>query len=205
MVLIGRLVQATETVAGDATVPVKVTNLCKDCHGLNGVGIESAGIPRIAGQTAGYLQKQLRDYANGTRVNPIMSIWAKQLSATEQAEVTEYYSSVNVPSLTPTANPLSATDPLSVRGRQLALQGSEAQRVQACANCHGPEGRGVPQAAPYLAGQWATYLRNALLAWQDGTRHNDPGQLMASVASRLSNADVDAVTAYYSSLSYFPQ
>jgi cytochrome c553 len=86
------------------------------------------------------------------------------------------------------------------RGHQLAVQGDEVERVQACISCHGPDGSGVPQAAPYLAGQSAEYLASALNAWQHGTRRNDGGQLMASVAGRLSAADITAVSAYFSSL-----
>jgi cytochrome c553 len=48
--------------------------------------------------------------------------------------------------------------------------------------------------------QWGTYLTNALKARQTGTRHNDPGRLMTSVAARLTNADIEAVAQYYSSL-----
>jgi cytochrome c553 len=55
----------------------------------------------------------------------------------------------------------------------------------------------LPQSAPYLAGQSAEYLANQIKAWQEGTRKNDGGKLMATVAKQLSSADVTAVSAYF--------
>jgi cytochrome c553 len=72
--------------------------------------------------------------------------------------------------------------------------------VQACNNSHGPDGSGVALSAPALAGQLAPYLAAQLKSWQQGSRKNDSGNLMSSVASRLDDADIAAVTAYYASL-----
>jgi cytochrome c553 len=108
-----------------------------------------------------------------------------------------YYASLTAPQPAQ-SNPGNAQQ--LARGHQLAVQGDEAERAQACISCHGPDGSGVPHAAPYLAGQSAEYLAGALNAWQRGTRRNDSGQLMASVAGRLSAADITAVSAYFSSL-----
>jgi cytochrome c553 len=77
--------------------------------------------------------------------------------------------------------------------------------VQACNNCHGPEGSGLPHSAPYLAGQSAEYLANALKSWQQGTRRNDAGKLMVSITDRLQEADIAAIAAYYASLGAPPQ
>ena len=86
------------------------------------------------------------------------------------------------------------------RGHQLAFQGSEVKRVQACDSCHGPDGVGVLHAAPYLAGQSAEYLTSALTSFQQRTRKNDPGKLMTSVAGQLDASDIAAAAAYFSSL-----
>ncbi len=82
----------------------------------------------------------------------------------------------------------------------MAFQGDEQRRVQACNGCHGPDGAGVPLAAPYLSGQSSEFLTSALKAFQDGSRKNDAGELMRSVASRLTDADIAAVTQYFASL-----
>jgi cytochrome c553 len=43
-----------------------------------------------------------------------------------------------------------------------------------------------------------------LKSWQQGTRRNDAGKLMALVAVRLDETDIEAVTAYYASLGATP-
>jgi cytochrome c553 len=170
---------------------------CAACHGAHGEGMAAAHVPRIAGQSAEYLQKQLDDYAAGTRDNPIMANFSKALSEPERAKFASLYAAMSAPFAA------QATSPSAVhlaRGHQLAYQGDEALRVQACDGCHGPDGSGVPHAAPYLAGQSAEYLTSALKSFADGTRKNDAGQLMRSVAARLGDADIAAVSGYFASL-----
>jgi len=170
---------------------------CQACHGAHGEGMATVNAPSIAGQAAHYIQKQLRDFASGARENLVMGGIAKSLSDADRAKVAAYYASLPVPAVAHGATPASA---VAARGRQLAVEGVEAKHVQACNNCHGPEGSGVPLSAPYLAGQAASYLANQLKSWQRGTRKNDAGNLMTSVAARLDDTDIEAVTAYYASL-----
>jgi cytochrome c553 len=170
---------------------------CEACHGAHGEGMAAAHVPRIAGQSADYLQKQLDGYADGTRDNPIMANFAKALSEQQRAKFAARYSAMSAPYL-PLGKP---PNPVQLaRGHQLAYQGDEAKRVQACNGCHGPDGIGVPHAAPYLAGQSAEYLASAIKAFQDGTRKNDAGELMRSVAKRLNDADIAAVTGYFANI-----
>ena len=169
---------------------------CKACHGAHGEGMAD-GRPRIAGQSAYYLQKQLRDFASGARDNPIMGGIAKTLSDQTRSKLAAYFASLPVPAPLQRAAPTVAQ---SLRGHQLAIEGSEATRVQACNNCHGPEGSGVALSAPGLAGQQAPYLAAQLKSWQQGGRRNDAGSLMAAIAARLDAADIAAVTSYYASL-----
>jgi cytochrome c553 len=177
--------------AGAATPP------CEACHGAHGEGMPAAHVPRIAGQSADYLEKQLNDYAEGTRDNPVMANFAKLLSPQQRAKFAAHFASLSAPNV---AESIAINAQQSARGHQLAFQGDEAKRVQACNNCHGPDGSGVPHSAPYLAGQSAEFLASALKAWQQGTRKNDAGQLMRGVAERLNDADVAAVAGYFASL-----
>jgi cytochrome c553 len=172
---------------------------CEACHGAHGEGMEAAHVPRIAGQSAEYLRKQLDDYASGARDNPIMANFAKTLSGQQRAKFAARYAAMTAPHV-PTAQTASAAQ--LARGHQLAYQGDETRRVQSCNACHGPDGVGVAHAAPYLAGQSAEYLASALKAFHEGTRKNDAGELMRSVASRLNDADIAAVSGYFASISF---
>jgi cytochrome c553 len=159
----------------------------------------AAHVPRIAGQTAAYIKKQLDNYADGTRDNPIMVNFAKPLSEKQREDLAVRFAAMSAPFV---AQAVSASEATLARGHQLAYQGDEAKRVQACNNCHGPDGVGLPGSTPYLAGQSAEYLGSALKAWHDGTRKNDAGQLMRSVAERLSDADIAAVSAYFARVEF---
>jgi cytochrome c553 len=165
---------------------------CAQCHAYNGASDGSGAFPRIAGQSAYYLAKELRDYASGVRANAVMTPIAKALSATDTADVTAYYASVNAPYL-----PLASVDPMLMqRGEQLAKIGDAAKELQACDNCHGPGGAGEPPAIPYLAGQYAHYVVFQLTMWKHGFRNNSP-DAMADVAKRLDDQDIAAVGAYF--------
>jgi cytochrome c553 len=167
---------------------------CEACHGVHGEGMAAARVPRLAGQSAEYLRKQLDDYAQGTRDNPVMKNFANALSEQQRAMFAARYASMPTPPAVK-PNELDAVD--LARGHQLAYQGDETKRVQACNNCHGPDGIGIAHAAPYLAGQSAEYLASELKAFQHGTRKNDAGELMRSVASSLDDSDIAAVAGYF--------
>jgi cytochrome c553 len=181
----------TSRAANPATPP------CEACHGAHGEGMAAAHVPRIAGQSADYLKKQLDDYADGTRDNPIMANFAKALSTQQRARFAARYASMPAPII---VEPASLDAVTLARGHQLAYQGDETRRVPACNACHGPDGMGVEHAAPYLAGQSAEYLAGALNAFRQGTRKNDAGELMRSVAERLNDADIAAVAGYFAGL-----
>ena len=165
---------------------------CAQCHAFNGASDGSGAFPRIAGLSAYYLTKQLRDFASGTRLNAIMSPIAKALTANDIADVAAYYASVNAAFL-----PLRAPNPALVKdGEAVAKVGDATRGIQACDNCHGPEGAGEPPAIPYLAGQYESYITLELRMWQRGFRKSSPDQ-MAVVAKALSDPQIAAVAAYY--------
>jgi cytochrome c553 len=171
--------------------------VCQGCHGVHGEGNAPAAIPRLAGQSAEYLGKQLEDYASGDRANPVMRNFAKPLTHADIEALAAYFSTASAPR---TVIPSTASAGELDLGQQLARQGSEVKRVQACNSCHGPDGVGVLHAAPYLAGQSAEYLTGALTSFQQRTRKNDPGKLMTSVAGQLDASDIAAAAAYFSGL-----
>jgi cytochrome c553 len=178
--------------AGAATPPPEAAT-CQACHGVHGEGMVDGGKPRLAGQSAHYLDKQLQDFASGARDSAIMGAIAKGLNDQARSRLVAFYASLAVPA---PLEKTSATGTRAERGHQLAIEGVESKRVQACNNCHGPDGSGVALSAPALAGQLPSYLASQLRLWQQGGRKNDAGNLMGTVASRLDDADIAAVTAY---------
>lgn len=167
--------------------------LCAGCHGMSGEGRPEAGYPRLAGQPERYLVRQLEAYADGRRISAVMEPLARSLSAAERRRLAAEFSA-----RTPAARAPAASS--SPRGEQLALVGDNDARVQACQNCHGPQGRGLPPYGPALAGLAPEYLREEINAWRSGTRRSDPSGQMNVIARQLSDADVSALGAYYAGL-----
>jgi cytochrome c553 len=165
---------------------------CAQCHAFNGSSDGSGAFPRIAGQPTYYLMRQMRDFSSNVRANAIMSPIAKALSPDDIADAAAYYAGVNAPFL-----PLASAAPALIqRGEQLAKVGSPAKDLQACDNCHGPGGIGIPPAIPYLAGQYAQYIAFELKMWQRGYRKNSP-ETMFMIATKLDDQDIAALAAYY--------
>jgi cytochrome c553 len=165
---------------------------CAQCHAFNGVSDASGAFPRLAGQSAYYLTKQLRDFASGERTSAIMSPIAKALSADDIADVSAYFVGVNSPFL-----PLKPPDAALVKhGEELAKVGNAERRIQNCDNCHGPAGAGEPPAIPYLAGQYAHYIAFTLQMWRQGFRKNSLNT-MGVIANKLDDEEIAAVAAYY--------
>ncbi len=185
-----------------------VRNACLLCHGVDGSGDAAGGVPRIGGMPAGgvpriggmpapYLWGAMRAYAYDLRPHPVMTPIAKALAEDDWWTVSAYYASRRTaPGITP---PAPERD-LLTRGAILHAQGDKAAGLQPCAACHGPTAMGKSPIIPPLAGQHAAYTADQLRRWREGLRKDDPLASMRAVAVRLSDRDIDAVAAYYASL-----
>ena len=169
---------------------------CVACHGADGLGLAAAGFPRLAGLPAAYVRKQLTDFSSGARSNPVMQPLAKALTETEIAAVSQAVAAMPFP---PPATVPRSEMPGNA-AQKLALQGAWERQIPACVSCHGPAGVGVGDAFPALAGQPAAYLAAQLTAWQNGTRRNDPNDLMGHIAQSLTLEEVQGVAHYFASL-----
>lgn len=166
---------------------------CLGCHGPDGKGIAAAGFPRLAGLPAGYLSKQLQDFRSGSRKQAVMEPLAKALDDAEIEAISAYLAKLPADPAPDTRRQQIATNPLA----RLALYGDWSRKIPGCVQCHGPGGSGVGEHFPPLAGQPAGYLVAQLNAWRDGSRSNDPNQLMVDVAKAMTDAEVKAVADYF--------
>ena len=166
---------------------------CLGCHGPDGKGIAAAGFPRLAGLPAGYLSKQLQDFRSGSRKQAVMEPLAKALDDAEIEAISAYLAKLPADPAPDTRRQQIATNPVA----RLALYGDWSRKIPGCVQCHGPGGSGVGEHFPPLAGQPAGYLVAQLNAWRDGSRSNDPNQLMVDVAKAMTDAEVKAVADYF--------
>lgn len=173
------------------------TQVCAACHGADG---NSAGdaYPKLAGQHAEYLYKELKDFKTQpgakapARNNAIMAGMAAALSDQDMHNVAAYFASQK-------EKPGFARNKDTVALGQKIYRGGIAEKsVPACAACHGPTGAGIPVQYPRLAGQWAGYLETQLTAFRSGARGNNVP--MHDIASRLSDNEIKAVSDYIAGL-----
>lgn len=70
------------------------------------------------------------------------------------------------------------------------------EKSNICAGCHGADGNAVIGANPRLAGQYESYLYQALKQYKSGSRKD---MLMGNMVANLNNQDLKDLAAYYSS------
>jgi cytochrome c553 len=170
------------------------TGACARCHGAGGEGPSSALVPVLHGQRAEFLLAALEAYAKGNRRSGIMQPLAADLDPQDMRPLADYYAKLPPPKPRRTA----LADIASDRGRMLATEGDPASGIPACNGCHRHDSLAI---YPRLAGQNAAYMMGQLRLWQAGHRTGSAGgALMAPIARRLSEADVQAVSAYFAGL-----
>jgi len=81
------------------------------------------------------------------------------------------------------------------------IQSDPDSGIPACASCHGPAGQGLNSAKfPALSGQFEAYTKKQLHHFKSGKRANDTGQMMQTIAKKLTDQEIDAVASYIQGL-----
>jgi cytochrome c553 len=169
----------------------KSTEVCMACHANDGSRGSPAN-PILQGQHPEYLVKELTDFKEGKRVNPIMQGFAAQLSPEDIKNVAAFYA-------TKQAKPGFAKNKDQVKlGEKIYRGGLSDRNIPACAGCHNPTGAGNPSQFPRLAGQHADYTEAQLLAFRDKIRKNSP--TMSAVVEKMNDHEIKAVADYIAGL-----
>ena len=167
---------------------------CVTCHGQSGQGTASGYFPRIAGKPAGYLYNQLVAFRDGSRRYPPMNYLVAYLPDGYLREIAEHFSKQR-PSFAP-QEPSGVGADLLDRCRRLATTGDAGAGVPACVACHGVGLTGMEPGIPGLVGLRASYIAAQLTRWRVGDRHAADPDCMRRVATRLTDVDVAAVSAW---------
>src|SRR5574337_338911 len=175
------------------------TLACTACHGEQGRAGPDGYYPRLAGKPAGYLYNQLLNFRDGRRQYGLMIHMVDVLSDAYLMEIAQHFAALDVPYPPPAAPAQAPAAALLQRGRTLAQQGDAAQRLPACAACHGEALMGVQPRFPALLGLPADYLTAQLGGWKTGQRQAHAPDCMAEVVRRLSDADAHAVVTWLAS------
>jgi cytochrome c553 len=163
---------------------------CMACHGMDGNSANPEW-PALAGQHSSYIVKQLKHFKAGERQNALMSPMAMILADQDMEDLAAYFSSQ-------TRQPTGETEPSKLNlGQSIYRAGIASKGVPSCAGCHGPSGHGIAGAAfPMIGGQHAVYAAIQLRNYKSGARATDPNSMMRTIASRLTDEEIDAVASY---------
>jgi len=178
---------------------------CTSCHGQDGMGEDSMGTPRLAGQGLVFLVKQLEDFATDKRMDTTMFIMntnAKGLSAEDRRDVSAYANSLSKELVSSDMAAVKELgNPVGMRhlGKSLVMYGATERGIPSCYSCHGFNGRGAAPIYPMIGGQKYVYLINQLKKWRDGTRANDPMGQMQAVAKNMTDEDIHNAATYLTS------
>ncbi|MFA9218435.1 MAG: cytochrome c [Sphingomonadaceae bacterium] len=165
---------------------------CTACH--NNQSRSDAFFPRIAGKPSGYLYNQLVNFREGRRNYPMMTYMVDHLPDAYLREIADYFSALHPPYAPATIS--TASNAQLERGRTLVLQGDPAKKVPACIACHGKQLAGVEPSVPGLLGLPPDYINAQFGAWKSKIRRAQAPDCMAEIATRLSNADVAALSGW---------
>ena len=181
--------KATLALPGDAGRGKDVFAECQSCHRSDASGRAKFDIPRLSGQHASVVIKQLMDIRSGLRTNPQMADYMLDSGLTLQdfADVAAYLQSL------PVSSGIAQGPP------ELVAHGGTLYAAH-CAACHGEHGQGRAEMFyPMLASQHYSYLLRELDLILTGQRGNS-NPAMPPILKELSADDKRALAAYLAQL-----
>ncbi|MCB1885998.1 MAG: cytochrome c4 [Rhodocyclaceae bacterium] len=176
--------------AGDPAAGKDKSAMCQGCHGADG-NSAAPNFPKLAGQYADYISKQVIDYQKGVRQDPTMTGMAAAVASEQDLhDIAAYFASQKL---------MKGSGASNDAGRTFYLEGDMARGIYGCVNCHGEQGKGkAPDNAlfPVIGGQHKDYLVKQLNDLKGRARSNDPAGMMADVARKMTDEDIAAVAEY---------
>lgn len=158
---------------------------CASCHGARGEG-NGFDAPRLAGLPAGYLQKQMQDYATGLRPHAVMRDVARFLDSHERVRVANHYAALPPQGMPPAT-------------QETIAPATPALYAAKCQQCHGVQGVGT-ELGPPLNAQPAFYLAQQLQDWQVSKRRTDGNHEMLKVAQELDGGQITQLSLFLAAI-----
>lgn len=184
LVLTGLLATLSPALAaGDPDAGRIKANTCMGCHGIPNYtnAYPTYRVPKIGGQSEAMIVAALKAYKTGERPHATMQAQSANLGDQDMADIAAYLARAAVH---PQGGPGTGAN-------------TELDKAQTCVACHGPNGaKPILPEYPILAGQHRNYLVQALQEYRSGARKN---AVMATQATGLSDADIEALAAYFAS------
>jgi cytochrome c553 len=183
--------EAAKPATGKQTAEEITKSVCAACHAVDGNSAISLN-PKLAGQHPEYLQKQLVNFKESARANPVMTPIASNLTPEDMQNLATYFAGQQQ------TLAKAKTNGAGSLGEKIYRGGIAKTSVPACAACHGAKGAGIPKQFPRLAGQHADYTQQQLKTFRTGERANAP--MMMAIAAKMTDAEMQAVADYIQGL-----
>ena len=174
---------------GDPIAGKEKSAMCQGCHGEDG-NSPTADFPKLAGQYADYIQKQIHDFKAGSRKDPMMT----DISAT----ITDKQDLLDISAYFASQKQMKGAAPIVNKAGQTRFMDGNG-----CISCHGVNGKGMApnnSSAPVIGGQHKDYLVKQLKDFKSRARTNESSGMMAFVAGSMSDAEMEEVASYVSGL-----
>ena len=199
---------ASTAVAVDLEKGKEINGTCAACHGDQGAGGKKGEYPRLAGQRAAYLERQLKSFRARTRINIPMFPYTqeRELSDDDIKDVSAYLAGIELSNRMPTytgkedalTRLLMAEKVMIIPRAEGDLANGEAIYQKKCAACHGKSGKGRGM-FPVLVGQYTSYLKRQADLYVKGDRpHDEEG--VVGVLNTLKEQDIQDILAYLTSI-----
>ncbi len=181
--------------AGDPAAGKDKAAACAGCHGADGNSMAPT-FPKLSGQYAAYLVKQVEDFLKNKRKDATMSGMAAAAGGPQDLEdIAAFYASQKIMRGTAVESSLAAA------GKKFYIKGNQSKGIYGCINCHGKNGKGLARNNPYfpvIGGQHKEYLKKTLHDFKSGARTNDPAGMMRNIAKLMSDKEINMVAEYLS-------
>jgi cytochrome c553 len=175
---------------GDAIRGKTAFTGCRGCHKSDGSGRPDGTYPRLTGQHAIVVIKQVTDTRAGLRENQKMLPFATEhaISLQEISDIAQYLAGVQ-------------TQAENGKGPGNNIErGKKAYISNGCDSCHGVAGEGNERKAyPVIAAQHYEYALREMQHVRDGSRANGHPE-MSKLLKTMSTVDMEAIADYVSRL-----
>ncbi len=156
--------ESQAVVAGNADIGAAQYAVCAACHGQQGEGLQAMNAPKLTGQSAWYMERQIKAYQNGLRGVHEGDTYGKQMAPmvgilVNDAAIANVIAHIQSLPDTPAPHTIDGD----------ADNGARLYRV--CAYCHGKDGMGNwALNAPRTAGMTDWYMARQMQYFKDGVR-----------------------------------
>lgn len=167
--------------------PPPAVAVCMKCHASGDTAMPQI-YPKLAGQHADYIVRQIHDFQAGRRKDPVMSPIAGNLDQQSLKTIAAYFSQQAVVSV-------------KTQGARTGGRGHELYGLHRCYLCHHsaiPHEESRLPRGPVIAGQNRDYLVKAMQDIKSGKRPADVFELMHRSLDEVTVADIKAMADYIS-------